>query len=175
MEKYIINYNGEHLDELVRKINLMRGIPLSDIRIKDLVFNRLDGEPIRTGCGVYIFKNFGRTYYLGNCVARNFVERIPAHFDIRPVGWFNSLLKSIIKDKNISLRDISGNEINYELETSAQFAFDNLNLILINFPTYSKDQINNLETLLAQKLNPINKRFRRLKNNTIPYNEQNLI
>ncbi|WP_165930075.1 hypothetical protein [Flavobacterium sandaracinum] len=84
-------------------------------------------------------------------------------------------MKSIIKDKNISLRDISGNEINYELETSAQFAFDNLNLILINFPTYSKDQINNLETLLAQKLNPINKRFRRLKNNTIPYNEQNLI
>lgn len=173
MENYIINYNGEHLDDVVQKINSMQGIPLSDIKIKDLVFNRVDGEPIRTGCGVYIFKNTERTYYIGNCVARNFVERIPAHFDIRHVGWFNSLLKAIIKNKNILLKNMISTKINYELEIVAQFAFDNLNLILINFPTYSKDQINNLEKLLAKELTPINKRFRRLKNNTIPYTVHN--
>ncbi|MCW2119971.1 hypothetical protein [Flavobacterium sp. 7A] len=148
---------------------------MSDIKIKDLVFNRVDGKPIRTGCGVYIFKNSERTYYIGNCVARNFIERIPAHFDIRHVGWFNSLLKAIIKNKNILIKDMISSEINYELENSAQFAFDNLNLILMNFPTYSKDQINNLEKLLAEKLIPINKRFRRLKNNTIPFTVQNSI
>ena len=163
MENYIINYNGQQLDAIVREINLLQGLPLSDLKIKDLVFNRVDGLPIRSGCGVYIFKNSERTYYVGNCVARNFVERVPAHFDIRHVGWFNSLLKAIIKKDNILLKHLSSSEINLKLETSAQFAFENLNLILINFPTYNKDQINNLENLLGKELKSVNTRFKKLK------------
>lgn len=163
MENYIINYNGQQLDAIVREINLLQGLPLSDLKIKDLVFNGVDKLPIRSGCGVYIFKNSERTYYVGNCVARNFVERIPAHFDIRHVGWFNSLLKAIIKKDNILLKHLSSSEINLKLETSAQFAFENLNLILINFPTYNKDQINNLENLLGKELKSVNTRFKKLK------------
>lgn len=162
MNQYIIHYKKQPLEELVNAINLLKGLPLSEMTVKDLVFDRLNGLPIRTGNGVYIFKNLERTYYIGNCVARNFVERVPAHFDIRHNGWFNSLLKAIIKYNNIQKEEIDQNDYNNHLEFSARFAFDNLNLILINFSDYNKNEINNLENLLATKLKPINTRFRKL-------------
>lgn len=166
MNQYVINYEGESLEELVNQINHLEGLALSKMKIQDLVFNNFDGMPIRTGNGVYIFKNSERIIYIGNCVARNFVERIPAHFDIRHNGWFNSLLKAIIKYKLLNYKGEVKcvDEINSNLEKSAKFAFEKINIILINFIEYDKIKINNLENQLAKNLNPINKYFRKIIN-----------
>jgi len=158
---YLIQYEDiKHLvtiDSFFKLVELVEntpGIKLSNLKAMDLVF--CNGEPIRYGNGVYIFKSDERNYYVGNCVARNFTERIPAHFDIRKVGWFNSLLKAIAKYHN--------DEINNEnLIKAAKFANDNLSLVLINFEIYNRDIINNLETLLGRSINPINKNFKKVK------------
>ncbi|MFB9079424.1 hypothetical protein ACFFLS_06020 [Flavobacterium procerum] len=155
--EYLINYNNETTEQLVDMVHKMDGLPLKEMKIKDLVYH--NGKPIYTGNGVYIFKSPVRYYYVGNCVARNFVERIPAHFDIRKSGWFNSLLKAIIKDEKkvkIEITDLL-------LESAASFAFENLNLILINFNEYNRTEINNLENILGKTLKPLNNRFNRLR------------
>lgn len=171
MDQYIINYTTEEtLEELVKQIDALEGLPLSKMKIQDLVFNSLDGEPIRTGNGVYIFKNSEMTFYIGNCFARNFVERIPAHFDIRHNGWFNSLLKAIIKNQNIDFKNKTPEEKNEFLEKAAKIAFDKINIVLVNFLKYDKTEINNLERRLAEELNPINTRFRKIK---VDINEAN--
>jgi hypothetical protein len=112
MTQYIIEYEGQSVIELIKKINELNGLALSELKVMDLVFDRVTGNPIRTGNGVYIFKNSIQTFYIGNCVARNFVERIPAHFDIRHNGWFNSLLKAIIKNNKIEKKQMDSNEFN---------------------------------------------------------------
>lgn len=128
------------------------GIKLSELKIKDLVFQ--DGKPIMTGNGVYIFKEENNPIYVGNCVARNFVERIPAHFDVRHNGWFNSLLVNLIcRTYNRKLKDDKTDE---NLAQSAKYAFENLDLVLINFSEYNKSAINKLEDYLKITLKPLN-------------------
>ncbi len=161
--EYLINYENAtitdiDIDSLIIEIKSILGIPLKDLKVSDLVF--YDNEDIKSGNGVYIFKSEEKIYYVGNCYARNFVERIPAHFDIRHNGWFNSLLKAIIKDKYGKVKLTPENE--YLLSESAKFAFENLSLIIINFKIWNKDNINKLESVLGKTLKPINNRFRKI-------------
>jgi hypothetical protein len=61
--------------------------PLSELRLFDLV--EVDGGPLRTGNGVYVFHGHLKTesdvnvLYVGKSESRSFLERIPAHFDPR--------------------------------------------------------------------------------------------
>ncbi len=142
----ILEKNEEEISNLFLKE--IKGIKISDLKVKDLVFCS-NNTPIRTGNGVYIFKYKDTAIYVGNCVARNFVERIPAHFDIRHNGWFNSMLRSILKNNNKEASDEN-------LEKEALYAFNNFELILINFPKYNKEAMNKLEVYLRIVLDPIN-------------------
>ncbi len=153
MTEYLIEYESASIDEIIAKVRLTTGIPISELRIKDLVYYK--NKPIKTGNGVYIFKNEEKVYYVGSCVARNFVERVPAHFDTRTNGWFNSLLKAIMK------YDTPTHSKCESLEEAAEFAFKNINLVLVNFENYHKDKINNLERRVGVELQSINTRFRR--------------
>jgi hypothetical protein len=157
----ILDFNSE---TIVDWLNSTSGIKLSDLKIKDLVFQ--NEFPIRTGNGVYIFKEKKQPIYIGNCVSRNFVERIPSHFDIRRTGWFNSLLVTLIKRKyNRKLKEDKTDE---NLSQSAKLAFENLDLVLINFPNYNKLAINKLEDFLKMALKPINGfKHKRLENQNI--------
>ncbi len=130
-----------------------QGLQLSKMTVSDLVFHR--GKAIRCGNGVYLFREEQRPVYVGNCIARNFVERIPAHFDVRKNGWFNSLLLSRIQEKEG--RRVKEDKTDENLEAAARYAFNNYNLLLINFSTYDKDAMNRLELLMRLTLNPINK------------------
>lgn len=148
---YLITYNdNKTIDEFVDEINSIEGLPIKDLKVMDLVYYK--GEPIRSGIGVYIFKSKEKCYYVGNCVARCFAERIPAHFDLRKVGWFNSLLKHIIRGELIE-KQIT----NESLHQAAKFAFENISLVLINFEyiedyPLQKFKINNLEAKLGKAL-----------------------
>jgi hypothetical protein len=99
--EYLINFDAISkytISQLKTILEKTEGIKVKDCLISDLVF--YDGKPIYSGNGVYIFKYNDIFIYVGSCVARNFVERIPAHFDLRQSGWFNSLLQRILDKQN---------------------------------------------------------------------------
>jgi hypothetical protein len=152
--EYHINFNAisnHTISQLKTVLEKTEGIKVKDCSISDLVF--YDGKPIYSGNGVYIFKYNDIFIYVGSCVARNFVERIPAHFDLRESGWFNSLLQRIL-DKQKKMRS------NEALVEAGKFAMDNYSLIMINFPLGDHIQnisnIKALETLLRAVLEPYN-------------------
>jgi hypothetical protein len=145
----ILDHNPVSILDWIKSIS---GIKLSELKVKDLVFQ--NGLPIMTGNGVYIFKENGIPLYVGNCVARNFVERIPAHFDIRHNGWFNSLLVTLIRRSY--KRKSKEDKTDANLSQSAELAFEKLDLVLINFSKYDKSAINRLEDYLRITLKPLN-------------------
>jgi len=155
MPKYLFHYHDIQklsIAELSQTLWDTEGLPMKDCKISDLVFYQ--GEPIYSGNGVYLFRTKDEFIYVGDCVARNFVERVPSHLDIRSGGWFNSLLKNTIKkrDKHPILTDDL-------LTKAAQEVFDDFQLILINFKSedYNKVSINKLEYLLRIVMKPLNK------------------
>jgi hypothetical protein len=145
----ILDHNPNSICDWIKSTS---GIKLSELKVKDLVFH--NGLPIRTGNGVYIFKENDIPLYVGNCVARNFVERIPAHFDVRQNGWFNSLLVTLIK--RTFNRKSKDDKTDDNLSQSAKLAFEKLDLVLINFSNYDKLAINILEDYLKITLKPVN-------------------
>ncbi len=66
-----------------------------DIPAKDIPIGYL----CRSGTkfhGVYLFYNEKKILqYVGKSTSRSFAERIPAHFDLRPKAWFNTLPKKM--------------------------------------------------------------------------------
>ena len=152
--EYLINFKtieNYSIGQLVTLLTETEGIKITDCLISDLVF--YEGDPIYSGNGVYVFKSADIFIYVGCCVARNFVERIPAHFDLRESGWFNSLLQNIINKKGWE-------RTNDSLAEAGKIAMDSYSLILINFPLGNHLQnisdIKALETLLRRVLNPYN-------------------
>lgn len=152
--QYLLQFDhisNKTIDELVQVLTQAQGIKVKDCKISDLIF--YDEEPIYSGNGVYIFKSSSRFYYVGSCVARNFVERIPAHFDLRESGWFNSLLDNIRKQNGEA-------RTNLVLTQAAKHAMGNCSLVLINFSSGDHlrniSNIKSLEALLRRILHPYN-------------------
>ena len=126
----------------ISKLKDTPGIKLKSLKIKDL-------SDIYPGLGVYIFKQGKKFYYVGKVSSMSFVERIPKHFDLRESAWMNRLLK-IICEKQLN------KEINYEcLKNASKFAFNNLNLVLINFEE-NWEKISRIERLLRSTNEPLN-------------------
>ena len=141
--KYFFEYNEIsklRIKKIIEKLLKTDGIKICELKISDLIF--FNGKPIDTGCGVYIFKNDKNIFYIGKNSARCFAERIPAHFDLRKVGWFNSLLKLIAKVE-FNVNDYS----DIVLQKAARRAIKNFSLILINFKWEEYGGTNSIETL----------------------------
>lgn len=73
-----------HCSELSRK-------RLSKVTLADLAL-----LPHSFG-GVYLFYSKKACLYIGKCSRRAFVDRIPAHFDLRESAWMNSFPKKLVK------------------------------------------------------------------------------
>lgn len=173
-DDYLINYDevmSWKIKDVKSNLNKIEGLPLSDCTISKLVFykdKKNKDNPILTGNGVYIFKDKDEIKYVGKCSSRSFVERIPAHLDVKNTCWFNSYLKRLVKkDKKNQIKSwFTKNDpkINDDkvalLKEQAKKLLKNDKLILINFKqsNYSKDDIRKLEILLNEIL---------IKNNNI--------
>ncbi len=103
---YLMNYEeykNYSLKNLINKINNNTKLSLNKLIIDNLIF--IKNNPIKIGNGVYFFFDNDESFYIGKAQARSFVERIPAHFDIREKessGWgFNTCLKKML-EKRIS-------------------------------------------------------------------------
>lgn len=138
--------------ELIEKIESKGGRRISELTIGDLIFN--NGKPIHTGCGVYVFLNESKIFYVGKNSARCFVERIPSHFDIRKEGWFNRLLRLIAKEKNDGLENTDEG-----IQKAAIRAINEFEVVLINFDWFDYEgdtSIEILEDLLRMSTNGAN-------------------
>lgn len=158
MRSYLIEYDEFkeiHINHLPVYFKNWPGIKLSEISIMDLcIFN---ATPIFPGNGVYIFKTTSNEIiYVGKCASRCFAERIPSHFDQRPGGWFNNMLKIRLRALNRVCNDETLKEITKQ-------SFYDLQLLLIHFRNHNPDsnnlgnKINQLEALLLKTIEPLNK------------------
>jgi len=52
--------------------------------------------------GLYLlFSQQNTLWYVGKATSRSFIERLPAHFDVREDAWFNTVSKYIKRDDKI--------------------------------------------------------------------------
>lgn len=152
---FLIQFDDiKHLSitSFIDKIYDTTGKRLNDLKVKDLSYH--NGELITPGEGVYIFREGKEILLVGKVSSMSFTERIAKHFDYRPYAWFNRLL-FLLCERHLKLER---NEENFKI--ASQYAFDNLNIVLINFGDRSK--INRIERLLRSCTNTLNK-FKHLK------------
>ena len=100
MKNYIIefeNYEDFTLGDFIEVIKKIEGIPLNELKVKDLTY--YNDEFIEGGCGVYIFKEKEEIILVGKAETVSFTERIAKHFDLRTNAWFNRLLYVISMKK----------------------------------------------------------------------------
>jgi len=157
-DQYLLEFDDiQHLsiESFLNAIQRTPGIKLEELTVKKLSYH--NEEIIYPGMGVYIFRTGTKFKYVGKVSSMSFTERIPKHLDVRPYAWMNSLLKILalkeLNETNIERR---------ELEKASKYAFDNLNLVLINFKSNERDLINRLERMLRSYPGPLN-RFKRLR------------
>lgn len=154
-DNYLLEFEqlkGNSIEFLLERIKNAKGKKLSELKIKDLSYH--NQNLINPGEGVYIFRDKEKIILVGKVSSMSFVERIPKHLDYRPNAWFNRLLELICE----RLLEIEPNEENYI--KASKYAFENLNLVLINFKT--RDKINRIERLLRSCTETLNK-FKNLK------------
>ena len=155
MDDYLIEFEEierASISEFIDRIKSAKGKKLSDLKVRDLTYH--NEEPILPGEGVYIFREGEEILLVGKVSSMSFTERIPKHFDFRTSAWFNRLLY-ITCLRHLKLEK---NEENYI--TASKYAFENLNIVLINFK--SREKINRIERLLRSSTNTLNK-FKKLK------------
>jgi len=110
------------------------------------------------GIGVYIFYENNKVMYIGRNSSKCFIERIPAHFDIRKKGWFNQLLYYYCEYTYKKNR----NEITVEnLKNASDYIIEHYSLQLISFEVNynnnknfnnTKKDIQSLEKILIHYL-----------------------
>jgi hypothetical protein len=64
--------------------------PFASVTMADLVAARTEEST-----GLYFFFENRDWAYVGKAESRAFIERVPSHVDVRPTGWFGTLLKKI--------------------------------------------------------------------------------
>ncbi|MEQ8684634.1 MAG: hypothetical protein RIE86_05040 [Imperialibacter sp.] len=150
-DDYLIEYSDIEtgsIQSLIDRLDQINGKDLNELRVQDLSYH--NGEPIWPGQGVYIFRKGKRILYVGKVSSMSFTERISKHFDFRSFAWMNTLLKLISK------KELEHETQDHDsLKRASRYAFENLNLILINFET--RDRINRTERLLRSCARPLNK------------------
>ena len=122
------------------------------MKISDFIY--CDNEPIHSGCGVYVFKEENAIFYVGKSSGKSFVERIPAHFDLRHGAWFNTILQYVADYRtSTDKKSLSG------IQAAGRYALDHLSVVLINFRAddyWNTDRIQVLENLLRMTAKPVN-------------------
>lgn len=144
---------GEFIDILKEET---LGIPLDELRIKDLTYSPNEGE-IKTTHGVYIFKDKHKKEIIlvGKARTVSFTERIGGHFDLRPNAWFNRLLFVIAREEGLD-RETASEDTKCDFYRKAwKYVFENCSLILVNMEP--NELIDKFETVLRSTAQPLNK------------------
>jgi hypothetical protein len=71
------------------------------VTIRDLVAPSPDAST-----GLYVVFDGNVCIYVGRARSRAIIERVPAHFDTRPEGWFGTLLEYLARSSNATRQDV---------------------------------------------------------------------
>lgn len=86
-------------DQFCKKLGAIKGIPIASLTLRNLY--QLNAKLTGHGHGVYLFYRKNTVRYIGKNSSRTYLERIPAHFDVRIKSWFNSYIRAAIRDENL--------------------------------------------------------------------------
>lgn len=158
-DNYLLEFDelkNSTISNFIDSIEKTNGKKLSELKVKDLNYH--NHKLILPGEGVYVFREKKKILLVGKVSSMSFTERIPKHLDYRPNAWFNRLLFLICE----RLLEVEPIEENYKIVS--KYAFENLNLVLINFK--SREKINRTERLSRASTNTLNK-FKHLKEHNL--------
>jgi hypothetical protein len=138
------------LNKLLNEVNITPGKKVKEVLLSDFILT--EPKSYELNHGVYIFKEDEQIKYIGKASSRPFIERVPAHLDVRVNGWMNTLLKYLCTQKNPT-----------DYYKEAKEVLENHQLILIVFrKDYSglKEKISTVERFLIDNTNCLNKKKR---------------
>lgn len=153
-------------------------IKINDLTLRHLIY--FQNNPILFGNGVYLFFNNQKCIYVGKCSSRTFIQRIPAHLEMRDIPKdpnkkeirLDSCLQLLKYKKGLNHKDAINcllkceiflinftniNDLNnycYKLEKICKYLFNPLNELSKNIINILNDKIN-LNGTLLDNLNTI--------------------
>lgn len=156
MSKLINNFSEykeikeDNFNILLDAITNTSGKKVNQILLSDFILEEPNGYELNHG--IYVFKEDSEIKYIGKASSRPFIERIPAHLDIRRNGWMNNMLKYLSEDSDPK---------NYLKESL--HVIENYELLLVLFKTEdcTKDKISEAERFLIDNTNCLNKKKRK--------------
>ena len=135
-------------ERILAQINPDNAIKLDRIRLSDLI--------MYPGTGIYLFFDIENTpRYVGSCLSRSFIERIPSHFDTRNGSSLNTISKRLTEPEITGVDDLTA---------TVMGALPRLKLILIGISCRSEDdkkRVRKIERDLIGTLGPDLNRSRR--------------
>lgn len=91
------NYQSLDVSKLAEHLNASKKKVIGEVTLAELC--SFTERPN----GLYFFYDMHDVLlYVGKAASRSFIERIPAHFDIRPDAWFNTLPKRVMSVRTIA-------------------------------------------------------------------------
>jgi len=82
-----ISFQNLSLSEFIKLVKETESIVIADLKFKDLFLHR------KTFVGIYVFYNpESQPVYIGKTGGRGLIERLGAHFDLRPSAFMNHFL-----------------------------------------------------------------------------------
>jgi hypothetical protein len=145
-----IIYSKENHDYLIEQIRSQSGKKLNDVHLKDFI---LEGpKDCNLDHGIYIFKKDSEIRYVGKASSRSFIERVPAHLDVRGNSWMNTMLRYLAGDK----------KPDHYLEESL-YAIEHFELLFVVFKNdaCTNENISEIERFLIDNTNCLNKKKRK--------------
>lgn len=157
-------YRDLNFEQFLADIDKLPGKLVCTISVLDLF--SLNNAQNGFGHGVYLFFRDSQVRYVGKNSSRTFLERIPAHFDIRADSWFNTLVRA-----ESEVRRRSHNDKNKFFGAICTQILSTYKLKFIMFPSQTQKKsdtklIHGLESLLrsyfeSPLLNMTKRRFKK--------------
>ncbi len=146
----LVQNSENNFESLLDDIKNTSGKKVNQILLSDFILEEIDGYELNHG--IYVFKKDSEIKYIGKASSRPFIERVPAHLDIRRNGWMNNMLKYLSEDSDPK---------NYLKESL--HVIENYELLLVLFKTEdcTKDKISEAERFLINNTNCLNKKKRK--------------
>ncbi|EFW39359.1 hypothetical protein HMPREF9554_00093, partial [Treponema phagedenis F0421] len=109
-----------------------------------------------------------KVLYVGKNSARSYIERIPAHFDVRFAAWMNSFFMDYIKAKNINITPnlirnmYNSSEVQNQIKNDVMHIHNNYYISFIymqGFSLFQKDYKDKRSQAIQGKINRLEQFF----------------
>ena len=145
-----IIYSKENQSNLIEQIRSQSGKRLNAVHLKDFILE--EPSDCNLHHGIYILKEASEIRYVGKASSRPFIERVPAHLDVRGNSWMNTMLRYLAGDKKPD-----------HFIVESLYAIENFELLFVVFKNdeCTRENISAVERFLIDNTNCLNKKKRK--------------